>query len=61
MLHNLLAFFNVVLPPFITSMFPQVLHLSTSFSHSLLVLYKPLEVYIRGVTWVGFFWLVFGC
>jgi hypothetical protein len=64
MLHNLLAFLNVVLPLFIASIFFfnfQVLHVSTSQSHSLLVLYKSFEAYVRGFYLGGMFsWLVLG-
>jgi hypothetical protein len=61
MFHNLLAFFNVVLAFYIASIFFQVLHLSLSFSHSLLVFYKPLEAYIWGPNLAGFFFkLMFG-
>jgi hypothetical protein len=61
MFHNLLALLNVVLPPSI-ALFLQMLHLSISPSHSLMVLYKPLEAYIWDLTWMGcFFWLVIGC
>jgi hypothetical protein len=54
MFHNLFVFFDVVLLFYIVSIYFQVLHLPLSFSHSLLVLYKPLEAYIWGFNLGGF-------